>query len=149
MQDKSIQSSTRLQHMLLWLVAVLLVIAGVYLSYIRWLGGEWLSRAGCLIVVLGIWSGLGHIIHERFLLGRLKMRRRVTIARLRKKLWAGKAEAEVVEEEIGKIQKRFEEQADALSDALRLSLGILEVSLLIFGTLLWGFGDLVSSAVLL
>ncbi|MDH4048708.1 MAG: hypothetical protein OEW68_00560 [Gammaproteobacteria bacterium] len=61
---------------------------------------------------------------------------------MRRNLRARKAEPEDVAAEIEKIDKRFEEQADALSDELRLPLGILEVSLLIAGTLLWGFGDL-------
>lgn len=101
-----------------------------------------MSRAGCLVVVIGIWSGIGNIIQERILLVRLHMRRRIAKARMRRNLRARKAEPEDIAAEIEKIDKRFEKQADALSDELRLSLGILEVSLLNAGTLLWGFGDL-------
>lgn len=103
---------------------------------------EWLSRAGCLVVVLGIWSGLGGIIQERVVAGRLRIRRRLALARARQRLRRQRADSERIGLELDSINKAFQEQATAASTSLRLSVGIIEVSLLITGTLLWGFGDL-------
>lgn len=47
-----------------------------------------------------------------------------------------------MESEIQSIEDDFEEKTEKILQAVRLQLGILEVSLLITGTLLWGFGDL-------
>lgn len=133
----------RLQHALLWLLATLLLAGGYGLNMIAFMGEEWLSRAGCLVVVLGIWSGLGGIVQERMLLSRLQLQRRLAVARARRRLRRHRVDAEQAEAEIADINGEYERRAAELSEALRLSLGILEVSLLITGTLLWGFGDLV------
>ena len=69
-----------------WLLAILLAVLGVYLSIIEYAGLEWLTRSGCLIAVLGVWSGLGGIIQERILIGRLNFQHRITLARAKRKL---------------------------------------------------------------
>lgn len=132
-----------MQHALLWLVALTLLVTGYYLTAIEFLGEEWFSRAGCLVVTLGIWSGLGGIVQERILLSRLQLRRRFKIARTRRKLRSLRADPETVDKEIAEIHNIFQGHALALSQELRLTVGILEVSLLITGTLIWGFGDLI------
>ena len=125
-----------------WLLAILLVVLGVYLSIIEYAGLEWLTRSGCLIAVLGVWSGLGGIIQERVLIGRLNFQHRITLARAKRKLRRLKVSSENMESEIQSIEDDFEEKTEKILQAVRLQLGILEVSLLITGTLLWGFGDL-------
>ncbi|MBA6391327.1 hypothetical protein H4J38_11150 [Colwellia sp. BRX10-3] len=125
-----------------WLLAILIATLGVYLSIIQFAGLEWLSRSGCLIAVLGVWSGLGGIIQERLLIGRLNFHHRVTMARAKRKLRRLKVSTENTESEIQTIEDDFEEKTEKILQAVRLQLGILEVSLLITGTLLWGFGDL-------
>lgn len=125
-----------------WLLAILLAALGVYLSIIEYAGLEWLTRSGCLIAVLGVWSGLGGIIQERLLIGRLNFQHRVTLARAKRKLRRLKVSNENIESEIQSIEDDFEEKTEKILQAVRLQLGILEVSLLITGTLLWGFGDL-------
>jgi len=92
--------------------------------------------------MLGIWSGLGGIIQERVLLGRLRWRRRNAITEARARLESQSLEATEIEKELDAIDEAFAQQAAILKQNLRLSLGILEVSLLITGTFLWGFGDL-------
>ena len=125
-----------------WLLAILLAALGVYLSIIEYAGLEWLSRSGCLIAVLGVWSGLGGIIQERILIGKLNFHHRITLARAKRKLRLLKVSNENMESEIQIIEGDFEEKTEKILQAVRLQLGILEVSLLITGTLLWGFGDL-------
>lgn len=125
-----------------WLLAILLMVSGIYLSIIEFAGLEWLSRSGCLIVVLGVWSGLGGIIQERLLIGRLNIQHRINLARVKKKLRLLNAADEYKAKEIESIEDEFKAQTETILQAVRLQLGILEVSLLITGTLLWGFGDL-------
>ena len=133
---------TRTQQALMWLGAVVLIAAGVYLTHIRYLGTEWMSRSGCLVVVLGIWSGLGGIIQERVLLGQMELRRRMATVRLRQHMRRRGVEQERMDKELADIDKRYDAKAEKISNHLRLSIGLLEVSLLVTGTLLWGFGDL-------
>ncbi len=125
-----------------WAVAIALIALGAYLSRIEFMGEEWLSRSGCLVVILGIWSGLGGIIQERVLVSRLRLRRRMAVLRTKRRMRGRQVSQERIDEELEDIAKRFEENTRALSDRLRLSLGLLEVSLLMTGTFLWGFGDL-------
>ncbi|ARD46328.1 hypothetical protein [Colwellia sp. PAMC 21821] len=125
-----------------WLLAILITALGVYLSIIQFAGLEWLSRSGCLIAVLGVWSGLGGIIQERLLIGRLNFHHRISLARAKRNLRKLKVSNENIESEIQTLEDDFEEKSDKILQAVRLQLGILEVSLLITGTLLWGFGDL-------
>lgn len=125
-----------------WLLALLIAALGVYLSSIEYLGLEWISRSGCLIVVLGVWSGLGGIIQERVLIGRLNFQRRIALARTKKKLRKLKISTQDIEQEIQDLEEDFTAKTEKILQAVRLQLGILEVSLLITGTLLWGFGDL-------
>lgn len=106
------------------------------------MGNEWLSRSGCLVVILGIWSGLGGVIQERLLVSRLRWRRRNTIIQARARLEAQQVDPTSIEKEIGAIDEGFDQQSAELTHKLKLSIGVLEVSLLITGTFLWGFGDL-------
>ncbi|MGR8950559.1 MAG: hypothetical protein ACU84Q_21150 [Gammaproteobacteria bacterium] len=142
-ESKSFFSSPH-QSLLTWAIVVTLIVAGAYLSRIAYLGHEWLSRAGCLIVILGIWSGLGSLIQERILLSRLRGRRRNAIVRARAELESKEAEAAEIDREIDDIEGSFDEQASHLSQKLKVSLGTLEVSILITGTFLWGFGDIIA-----
>lgn len=125
-----------------WLMALLLIVIGVYLTKVGFLGIEWLSRSGCLIVLLGVWSGLGGIIQERLILGKLNVRHKISLAHLKRRLRKSKASAEHIEKEVQTIEDEFEDKIAVLMQTVRLQLGILEVSLLMTGTLLWGFGDL-------
>ena len=124
------------------LVALSLIVLGVYLSIIQFAGLEWLTRTGCLIVVLGVWSGLGGIIQERLLICHLNFQHRVALARVKRKLRKLNVSTDYIEKEIQSIEDDFEDKTEKILHAVRLQLGILEVSLLITGTLLWGFGDL-------
>jgi hypothetical protein len=105
------------------------------------MGKDWITRAGCAVVILGIWSGLGGIIQEKFLHSRLLWRRRHAISQARRK-YRATLDPKIIENEMKEIEKIFEERAAALAQELRLSVGIVEVTLLITGTFLWGFGDL-------
>jgi len=125
-----------------WVSAFVFIVLGVYLSNIRFMNSEWLSRAGCLVVMIGIWSGIGGIFQERLLMNRIRRRRRNAIVRARARLVEEQVDSEQVEKELGEIDETFKKESAKASLSLRLSIGVLEVSLLMTGTFLWGFGDL-------
>ncbi len=127
---------------LYWTIAIVLVSFGIYLSSIRFMNNEWLSRAGCLIVILGIWSSVGSILQERLLGSRIRWRRRNAITKARARHVDEETDPEQAQKELDEIDEAF---AKTLADAtlnLRMTLGVLEISLLMTGTFLWGFGDL-------
>jgi hypothetical protein len=136
--------SSRYQSLVVWIIALGIIVSGTYLSHIAYLGYEWLSRAGCLIVVLGIWSGIGGLIQEQILIGQIRWRRRNAIIRARAALEAKDSTPADIEREIKVIDDTFDKQSFDLSQKLKVSLGIREVTILITGTLLWGFGDIIA-----
>jgi len=107
------------------------------------MGREWLIRAGCLVAMLGIWSGLGGIIQERILANSIRGRRRNAIVQAKAALLEKDSNPETTDAEIKKIEESFEAQLSHASERLRLSVGIDEVVLVLTGTFIWGFGDLV------
>lgn len=125
-----------------WMSAFALIVLGVYLSNIRFMNSEWLSRAGCLVVMIGIWSGIGGILQERLLMIRIRRRHRNAIVRARARLAEEQVDSKQVDKELAEIDETFENESSKASLSLRLSIGVLEVSLLMTGTFLWGFGDL-------
>jgi uncharacterized membrane protein YciS (DUF1049 family) len=141
-EEKKLTKLSKGYPWITWLMALLLIIIGVYLTKVGFLGLEWLSRSGCLIVLLGVWSGLGGIIQERLILGKFNVRHKISLAHLKRRLRKSKASAEHIEKEVQTIEDEFEDKIAVLMQTVRLQLGMLEVSLLMTGTLLWGFGDL-------
>lgn len=127
-----------------WSSAILIIALGVYLSRIQFLNSEWLSRAGCLVVMLGLWSGIGVIFQERLLISRTKWQRRNAIIRAKARFIEEQIDSEHAEQALNEINKSFDNQIMETTQNLRLSIGILEVSLLMTGTFLWGFGDLLA-----
>ncbi len=125
-----------------WVGAILLITFGIYLSLIRFMGTEWLTRAGCLVVMLGLWSGIGGILQESLLVSRTKWRRRNAIIRAKARFAEEQIDSEQAEKELDSINEAFDNQILEATQSLRLSIGIVEVSLLMTGTFLWGFGDL-------
>lgn len=131
---------TALHGLILWIIAIVAISAGYYFSVQQYLDQQWLSRAGCFVVVLGIWSGLGGVIQKKFLHRGLKIRKRVAERRVRQ---AFAADEDEMEKELMKVQNKFDEQWKELRDQVGVSVGVIEASLLITGTVLWGFGDLI------
>ncbi len=134
--------ASKLQHILLWLAATIVIVAGVYLSHLEFMQTEWLSRAGCVVVMLGIWSGLGVVLQEKVINARLKWQRRNAITEARARLAEQEPDAEKIKLRIEEINASYDTRAELLRQEMQLSFGVLEVSLLITGTFLWGFGDL-------
>ena len=130
------------QPIMAWLLSLTLIFMGYYLSEIRFLELEWLTRSGCLIVLLGVWSSIGAIIAERVLISRLNIQHRIVLSRKRIKLRKINAPKDYIENEIKTIDDAFDDRVDVIKDNVRYQLGILEVSLLMTGTFIWGFGDL-------
>jgi hypothetical protein len=140
--ENQVISIRKRQPVMAWLLSLTLITIGYYLSEIRFLELEWLTRSGCLIVLLGVWSSIGAIIAERVLISKLNIQHRVVLARAKMKLRKINAPAEYVEKEIDSIEKIFDDKIDIIKDNVRYQLGLLEVSLLMTGTFIWGFGDL-------
>jgi hypothetical protein len=125
-----------------WLLSLTLIFMGYYLSEIRFLELEWLTRSGCLVVLLGVWSSIGAIIAERVLISRLNIQHRIVLSRTKIKLKKINAPKDYIEKEIDTIEDAFDDRVNVIKDNVRYQLGILEVSLLMTGTFIWGFGDL-------
>ena len=125
-----------------WIGAILIIALGIYLSLIEFMNNEWLTRAGCVVVMLGIWSGVVGILQERLLVSRTKWRRRNAITVARARLCEENKDADQTDKELTEINEAFDNQIEEATQNLRLSIGVLEVFLLLTGTFLWGFGDL-------
>ncbi|MEQ8288619.1 MAG: hypothetical protein RIB78_02730 [Gammaproteobacteria bacterium] len=134
--------SSRLQHILLWFIALAIILTGGYLTHINFMQTDWLSRAGCVVVMLGIWSGLGVVLQEKVLMTRLKWQRRNAITSARARLAEQEQDEDTIKLKIEEINNIFDKRYEEMRHAMKLSLGVLEVSLLLTGTFLWGFGDL-------
>ncbi|NVK25966.1 MAG: hypothetical protein HWE10_13650 [Gammaproteobacteria bacterium] len=128
----------------LLLMTIALLFAGVYLTHIEFMQKEWLSRTGSLVVVLGILSGFSGIIFERMLQSRFNIKMRLAIAKQKKKLRKLNAEQAYIDKELAAIEESFELEGLALTQKLKYSIGLSEGLLLILGTLVWGFGDLIN-----
>jgi cell division protein FtsB len=127
---------------MIWLLSLTFLSMGYYLSKVHFLNGEWLTRSGCLIVLLGVWSSIGAIIAERVLIKKVKIQHRIVISRAKAKLRKIKATDEYINKEMDTIKDDFDDKIEVIKDNVRYQLGILEVSLLMTGTFIWGFGDL-------
>lgn len=136
------QRHSRFYRLAILIIAIMIIAMGIYLSSRNFMNREWLTRAGCLVVILGIWLGIGEVIQERLLFQRNKWRRRNAITAAKARLCEEDADSEQVDQKITEINDAFDNQIAESTQNLRLSIGVLEVALLMTGTFLWGFGDL-------
>lgn len=132
----------KFQPMIIWLLSLFAISAGFYLSLIDFYGIEWVTRSGCVVVLLGVWSGMGGIIEERILVSRFDVQRRLALSKAKQKLRKINAPNEYVIKEVESIELDYERKMEQLRNKVRLQLGMIEVSLLLTGTFVWGFGDL-------
>lgn len=138
--EKGSTNRTALHGLVLWVLALIIIYYGYQLSIEKFLDQDWLSRAGCLIVVLGIWSGIGGVIESRLLHKTLVFKKSLKERRLQQ---AFMSDQELLEKELHQVQQDHNERLANLQNELGVSIGVIECSLLITGTLLWGFGDLI------
>lgn len=128
-----------------WALALGCFVLGLYLSKIEWLQAEWFSRSGCLVVVLGVWSSIGVVFHEKLISRRASWIRNKELRQLRAKLLDDSELALGIDQ----VNADHDHRLNLAIQDLRMSIGVLEMSLLISGTLVWGFGDLIVRAILL
>ncbi len=126
-------------NLVYWLLALSIFALGMYLSVINWLGFEWFSRSGCVVVVFGVWSSIGVVLHEKLITRRASWIRNKEIRQLTAK---NVNEADIALG-IDQINNNHDQRLHVALQDLRLSVGVLEMSLLISGTVVWGFGDIV------
>ncbi|BDX07075.1 hypothetical protein [Planctobacterium marinum] len=123
-------------------IALSFLSGGVWLTSINWLGYEWFSRSGSIVVVLGVISGFGGIFLEQVLRSRLIVQERIALLKARRKFRSINAPEEYATTEISRIEKHFDDLEQGLQQALKIRAGALEFILVIVGTLVWAFGDI-------
>lgn len=139
MSGITLSSKSGLGNYIYWLMAILIFVLGIYLSQIVWLNTEWFSRSGCLVVVLGVWSSIGVVVHEKLISRRANWIRNKEL----RQLTAKHLDDNEIALSIDRINSAHDQRLSLAMQDLRLSVGVLEMSLLISGTLVWGFGDLI------
>jgi len=140
-EKQTLTTAPAIYHgLFVWLLAVSVVAVGALMSFMKVGDSGWLARSGCVVVMLGIWSGLGGLIRETILNERLAMRYRRKKRRLQFKF---RNDVDTLDEEILQLDKRFAELTDKHHSKLHLSVGVQEAVLLLMGTFIWGFGDLI------
>lgn len=127
----------------MWFIALLVIVVGFSLSWWNVWDWLWLARAGSLVVALGIWSGLSILLGEQVFERTYELRRRLLVARARIRY---RNDAVKRAEEIGALETWLDERLERHRGEHRISIGILEATLLIVGTLLWGFGNIIRYA---
>ena len=101
-----------------WLLSLTLIFIGYYLSEIRFLQLEWLTRSGCLIVLIGVWSSIGAIIAERVLISKLNIQHRIVLSRTKIKLRKMNAPKDYIDKEIETIEDDFDDRIDVIKSCL-------------------------------
>lgn len=81
-------------------------------------------------------------MQERLLFRQTKWRRRNAITAAKARLGEENADPEQIEKQLAEIDQSFDNRMSEVAHSIRLSIGVLEVSLLMTGTFLWGFGDI-------
>lgn len=130
-------------HFIILLIMLIILGLGWYCSIINFLGKEWFSRSGSLVVILGIILGFSGIIQERLLISRLEIRKRIQLLQKKRQLRQQSTEKSEIEQELENIKSKFVERTNELTGSMKFNIGLIEGVLLIVGTLIWGFGDLV------
>lgn len=138
---------TRSSNIVYWLIALTFFYLGVYLTEINYLNIEWFTRSGCLVVVLGIWASLGAIIHENIVIRRASWKRNKALKKSKFRLLKEKNNLDLGAAEIDEINTAHDKELAEAIHHLRLSVGVLEVSLLVSGTFIWGFGDIILQSI--
>lgn len=129
-------------HLLLWFLTFTIIALGYYFSVIQLLDKEWFSRSGSLVVVLGIISGFSGIIEERLAISRLNIQKRIAVIQKKRRLRQLKVQMDFIEEELADVEEQFSTLQNESSSAIKFQAGMIEGTLLILGTILWGFGDI-------
>jgi lysylphosphatidylglycerol synthetase-like protein (DUF2156 family) len=121
-------NTTKKRTILVYMAALILLIGGIYLSYSLqdW---QWFSRTGALIVVLGIYLTSSQLIEN---------------SRRLRQSYRGAQRGGNFERDWahGKHDGIIRQSRTHVEDSLVL--GKCGFNLLIIGTLIWGFGDLVA-----
>lgn len=141
--SEDISPKTRFSNTFYWLAALAFFYIGFHLTKIEYMHVEWFSRSGCLVVVLGVWASLGGVLKEKVLVQKISWKRNQAFAKSRFRILKGKNHPSLGEAEIEEINSSHDKELADHLQHLKMSIGALEVSLLIAGTLIWGFGDLV------
>ena len=145
MSEINISKKNNFSRFVYWILAIVCFALGLYLSKIAWLQAEWFSRSGCLVVVLGVWSSIGVVFHEKLISRRANWIRNKELRQLKAK----QLEDSEMALGIDQVNANHDQRLNLAIQNLRMSVGVLEMSLLITGTIVWGFGDLMVLAILM
>lgn len=131
--------SSKSGSLILWVVAILIILLGIALSLVPFLDRNWLARAGALIVMLGVWSGIKGIFQFSILHEKLRAAKNNAVIRTRNKYRNDTLEEERLLDDINQLYVHDVEQ---LRSKLTIAVGMQEAIFILLGTFLWGFGDL-------
>lgn len=138
--NQSIAShSLKTENYIIWIVSITVVVLGIVMSTIPILDRDWLARAGAVVVMMGIWSGIGGIIRYSIL------REKLATAKRRGEMRAQthyQKDPEELEKILSDLNQQYINDAESLRSELSITIGMQEAVLLLSGTILWGFGDL-------
>jgi uncharacterized membrane protein YcjF (UPF0283 family) len=138
----NVSPKTRFSNTTYWLVALAFFYTGFHLTEISYMNVEWFTRSGCVVVILGVWASLGVVFKEKVLVQKNSWKRNQAFAKSKFRILKGKKHPTLGESEISEINSIHDKELADHLQHLRMSIGALEVSLLISGTLVWGFGDI-------
>jgi len=126
----------------IWLLALFVMVVGFALSVLAIPDRNSFARSGALVTILGIWTALHQVLvargrREVFIFVRALGDALIQVRR-----------ADDPEATRAALTAAHERKVEALSEAhisgLTISFGFLEALLLIIGTFVWGFGDLLA-----
>lgn len=123
-----------------WSLTVILLVTGMYFSLQPGNDPLWLARAGCSVVILGIISSINVMLETKLLTRTLTLQKRLAKRQILRN-YPGPIK------QVQQLIENMESEKDALlttrSERLQFNFTMLEASLLLIGTLTWGFGDLI------
>lgn len=134
-EDRKVKTAS----IILWTVAIVVVLLGVIFSVIPIIDRFWLARAGAVVVMLGIWSGVGGIFRYSMMRERLYANKRRGTMQAQRKY---QNDTEELKQLLSDLNQQYINDVEQLRSKLSISVGIQEATLLLIGTFLWGFGDL-------
>lgn len=129
----------KFEAIVLWAIAIIAVLLGIILSTIPIMDRYWLARAGAVVVMIGIWSGIGGIFRYAVIHERLNIKKRRAEMQAQSKY---QNDPEELKQLLSDIYQQYNNDVDGYRSKLSISVGIQEATLLLIGTFLWGFGDL-------
>lgn len=125
-----------------WLISLFALIIGFILTLYNIPDRNSFARSGALVTILGIWTAFHQVLVARGRREALIFVKALGSAKIQVRR-AKDSEATRTELD-SKHKERVEALSEKIQSELTISFGFLEALLLIVGTFVWGFGDLMA-----